>query len=459
MTANETQLQQDLESRLTRLAEELEVPGAAIGIYHAGQEFHAYCGVTNLDYPMPVDGDTLFQIGSTTKTFTGTAIMRLLEDGKVDLGAPVRDYVPELRLKDERVAERVTLLHLLNHTAGWTGDYFADTGSGDDALARYVELMAGLEQATPLGSAASYNNAAFSLAGRVIEKVTGETYERAVKELVFDPIGLEHSYVWMGDVMTRKYAAGHSRRGRELHVVRPWNIPRSSNPAGGIASTVGDQLRYARFHLGGGVVEGRSVLSGGLVERMRQPTARLEGGALGDSVGIAWLLKDVEGVRLVGHGGSTNGQQSEFQMAPEHDFAVTVLTNSDDGHQLGREMVKWALEACLGIVQKQSEPLPLGAGELAAYAGVFASEPATVTVVVEADRLVATVKLTDAGRETMRTFVGDEPPEQPPVPFKILPGDRFLVVEGSAKGTTGVFIREDGAISGVNLGGRLYRRA
>jgi len=162
-------------AKVRELAEQHEVPGVAAGIFLAGEEHYAFHGVTSVENPLPVGESTLFGIGSTGKTFTATAIMRLVEEGRVDLNAPVRKYIPELKLKDEKVAREVTVLHLLNHTAGWQGDFFADTGQGDDALARFVERMSELEQEAPLGSAMSYNNASLSLAGRVIESPAAPT--------------------------------------------------------------------------------------------------------------------------------------------------------------------------------------------------------------------------------------------------------------------------------------------
>jgi CubicO group peptidase (beta-lactamase class C family) len=186
--------QGQLRERLAEGAERLAVPGVAAGIYQAGREEYSFHGVTSIENPLPVDDGTMFQLGSIGKTYTATALLRLVERGELELDAPVRRYVPELRLKDEAVASSVTLLQLLNHTAGWQGDLMDDTGDGDDALARYVERMAGIEQEFPLGTAVAYNNASLSLAGRVIEKVTGRTYEQAVKELLFEPLGLEHSF-------------------------------------------------------------------------------------------------------------------------------------------------------------------------------------------------------------------------------------------------------------------------
>ena len=115
--------------------EEFSVPGASLGVLFDGEEETAALGVTSIEHPLDVTPDTLFQIGSITKTFTATAIMRLVERGAVDLDAAVRTYLPEFRLMDEDVAARATIRQLLTHTGGWLGDYFADFGRGADALA------------------------------------------------------------------------------------------------------------------------------------------------------------------------------------------------------------------------------------------------------------------------------------------------------------------------------------
>ncbi|HJP65492.1 MAG TPA: serine hydrolase domain-containing protein, partial [Actinomycetota bacterium] len=202
--------EKDLQAWVDEAAERLEVPGVSVGVYSAGQEHYAFHGVTSIENPLPVDEHTLFQFGSTGKTFTATAIMRLVEQGKVSLDERVRTYIPELKLQDEDVAREVRVLNLLNHTAGWQGDLEIDTGDGDDALAKYIEeKMPEFNQDTPLGATVTYNNASLSLAGRVIEKVTGLTFEQAIKELIFEPLGLKSTYFFMNDIMTRRFVAGH----------------------------------------------------------------------------------------------------------------------------------------------------------------------------------------------------------------------------------------------------------
>lgn len=454
--------QQEFASRLAELAGEFQVPGIAAGIYHEGAEQYAVSGITSIESPVPVDEDTLFQFGSTGKTFTATAIMRLVEQGKIDLVDPVRRYVPELKLKDEDTAQSVTILQLLNHSAGWQGDFFEDTGRGDDAIARYVEKMAGLEQVSPLGAQASYNNAALVLAGRVIEKVTNQVYEDVIKELLLQPLGLEHTFAFMNDIMTRRFVVGHTHHqdGR-ITVARPWALPRSLAPAGGWSASVHDQLAWARFHLSDGRAEnGEQVLSKASLDRMKEPTFSLGGSAIGDYVGISWLMKDLDGVRLVGHGGSTNGQRAAFQMVPARDFAVVVLTNSvPNGAQLHEAMVKWALERYLGVVQSEPQPITLTEDQLSSYTGAYKTIGSIVHLTMEEGRLLVKTEPSPETRARIRERGDDEPEDQPPYPIAILANDTYVFSDGPAKGTRGFFARDDaGLVTGINLGGRLATR-
>ncbi|MFT4037291.1 MAG: serine hydrolase domain-containing protein [Thermomicrobiales bacterium] len=381
----------ELEAFVTGRMAELGVPGVAVGIVAGNAEYAAGFGVTNIDHPLPVDAKTLFQIGSTTKTFTGTALMRLVEQGKVELDAPVRTYLPDFRVADAETSEEVLVKHLVTHTAGWYGDDFTDPGDGDDALAQYVAEMADLPQIAPVGEFFSYNNAAVSTAGRVIEVVTGKPYEEAVRELVLEPLGLEHSYFFADEVMTQAFAVGHTASPDDPdgppQVVPVWALPRSVAPAGGIISSVEDQVRYARFHLGDGTVEGETVLSPESLAAMQ--TAHGPGGSLGvyllDGVGVTWLLTSIDGERAAMHGGSTNGQQSSFLMLPDRDFAITVLTNADMGAVVAEETVLWVLDHLYGLSLPEPAPFKAPAADLAAYAGAYTFGDGLLLTVAEAD--------------------------------------------------------------------------
>jgi CubicO group peptidase (beta-lactamase class C family) len=444
-----------LQEKLTELATELAVPGVVAGIVLGDKTEIATHGVTNLDHPLPVDEGTLFQFGSTGKTVTATALLVLAEKGLVDLDAPVRTYLPELVLQDEDVAAKVTVLQLLNHTAGWMGDVFLDTGDGDDALEKYVAHMATLPQVTPLGESVSYNNASLSLAGLVIARVHGTTYEQAVRELVLDPLGLEHTFGFSKDIMTMRFASGHTRgEDGTVTVTRPWALARSATPAGGWTATIGDQLQWARFHLG---MYGDDVLSPSARSRMHEPTAVMPGSALGDAVGISWLLAELDGALLVGHGGTTHGQHSDFVMVPERDFAFVCMTNSGpNGAQLHAKLRAWALEHLLGLSTVEPVLAEVTDGDLAVYTGRYVTSAATMDLVAADGRLVAKVRITDPSLITE-----GESAEQPDVPLAMLvgDGDTYVIPEGDAKGLKGYFSRDAaGRVDGINFSGRHMAR-
>jgi CubicO group peptidase (beta-lactamase class C family) len=455
--------EKELRDKVTESASGLEVPGVSVGIYHDGQEHYAFHGVTSVENPLPVHENTLFQFGSTGKTFTATAIMRLVDQGKVSLDAPVRTYIPGLKLKDESVAAAVTVLQLLNHTAGWSGDLMDDTGDGDDALDKYIARMADLEQVTPLGSVVSYNNASLSLAGKIIANVTGMTYEKALKEMLFTPLGLDHTFFFMTEIMTRRFVAGHRQDpDGTIKVARPWAMPRGNAPAGGISANAGDQVKWARFHLGDGrAPDGTHLLSTELVDLMKQPTADMRGSALGDYVGISWLLRDIEDVRLVGHGGTTNGHHSDFVMVPERNFAIAILTNcGPNGPQFQEDVLRWALEAYLGVIDRDPEPIALGDSELEQYTGRYETIAAVADITARGGSLWVDVEIKPEMAAQLNEM-GEEIPEQPPVPLGLLggEGDRYIVPDGPAKGMKGYFVRgANGEIEAVHLGGRLATR-
>lgn len=178
----------------------LRVPGVSIGILHKGREYSAGFGVTSVEHPLPVTADTLFQTGSISKTFTGTLIMMLAEQGKVHLDASVRKYIKDFRVADQEVSRKVTVRDLLTHMGGWVGDYFNDFGNGDDALEKMVKDIAKLPQVQPLGTIWSYNNTGFNVASRIIDVVTGKSYEQALQEMLLDPLGLDMTFFYPSDL-------------------------------------------------------------------------------------------------------------------------------------------------------------------------------------------------------------------------------------------------------------------
>jgi CubicO group peptidase (beta-lactamase class C family) len=437
------------------------IPGVAVGVWADGREVYACHGVTSIDNPLPVDQDTVFILGSVTKTFTATALMRLVAEEKVDLNAPVRRYVPELKLTDEQAAKKMTVLHLLNHTSGLDWRVDIDSGEGDDALAREVAKLAAVTLIAAPGTRASYSQAGFSLVGRIIEKTTGQTYEQAVASLVFDPLGLSHSFFARDDVMTRRFAVGHNRdEDGRLSIARPWRHWRSNNPGGGLASSVADQLRWARFHLADGRAEnGTRVLPAKVLQQMKEQTVALRGSSLGDTFGICWFLREVDGVHTVGHGGSAHGQFAELLMVPERNFAVVSLSNANpDGVPFNQSVVRWALQNYLGLIDRDPEPLPFDAMRAQEIVGSYQNDFMTLTM--ETDR--AGMRIAIKIRPEIRAGAKAElPPDPEPADLGLLPGykDEYIITKGAYKGQRGFFTREaSGVITGVDLAGRLFSR-
>jgi CubicO group peptidase (beta-lactamase class C family) len=447
----------ELDARIEAGMKQYAIPGAAVGVLYQGREYVKGYGVTNVDYPVAVDGDTVFRAGSTTKTFTGTAVMRLVEQGKLDLDARVRRYLPGFRTSEPGVAARVTLRQLLNHSPGWLGDYFQDFGAGDDALARYVEGMVRVPQLTPLGSTFFYNNPAISLAGRVIEVVTGSSYEAAVRSLLLDPLGLAHSRFFSDQIVGFNVAASHNVVDGKA-VVDPsfWHLPRSLNPTGGLISSARDQLRWARFHLGDGrAPSGKRLLSRASLARMRSRPG--PGGTLLvelEGMGVTWMLRpSAQGVRIVQHGGDWAGQHSGFMMVPERGFAMTLLTNSESGPKLIRELFydDWALRRFAAVSNLPARLRVLSRRELAAYEGRYVGQA------IEANGKLTTTTFEIRGDNgQLRVLQGSDTF----VRLGFYRKDYVLVLDpaGQPIGARADFLRgADGRIAWWRFGGRLIR--
>jgi len=443
-------------------AQKYAIPGVAVGVWADGQEIYACHGVTSLDNPLPVNQDTLFVLGSVTKTYTATALMCLVAKGLVELNAPVRRYVPELMLVDEQAASQITVLNLLNHTSGLDWRVDVDSGEGDDALAREVAKLAGVKLVAPPGARASYSQAGFDLLGRIIEKVTGKTYEQAVASLILEPLELSHSLFSRDDVMTRRFAVGHNPdQNGKLTVARPWKHWRSNNPGGGLASSVADQLRWARFHLGDGHSKiGAQVLPAEVLRQMQAQTVVLQGSSLGDAFGLCWFLREVDGARAIGHGGSANGQFAELLIVPERNFAVVSLSNSTpNGIPFNQEVVRWALKNYLGLVDSDPEPIPFDAVRAQEIVGNYQNDFMILTIETAGTGLRIDTKIKPEIRAGAKTEL---PPDAEPADMALLPGDKddYIITDGTYKGLRGFFTRdENGTIVGVDLAGRLFKRS
>lgn len=427
-----------------------DVPGAALGMTCAGAEHVAVAGVTSVADPLPITADTLFMIGSTSKTFTATTALSLVEEGLLDLGRPVHEYLPALLdcpVDVRPLREAVVVRDLLTHTAGWQGDVGFDTGRGDDALARVVsEVLPQLPQHTPPGSSMSYNNVSSAVLARLVEVATGEVYETVLRDRLVAPLGLGQTFLYPEDVANRRHAVGHTSPGGVNVPAAEWPLPRCFTPVGGIASSVLDQLAYARFHLSGASA-GVAPITGGMRAMMRAPRVRINET---QHVGLSWLLRRRGDRMLVTHGGNVSYQHvSSFVMSPDADFAMTVLTNGQSGQLLNAEVVNWVLANVLGEPEFELAAMPgRGADELAEYVGDYEAADSRVEV-----------RRGGSGLTTRLRY--------PEVPDFDWPAQDVYFVSRDTVATTanpaeaaGEFIRDGGdGVTGLRWGLRLAHRA
>lgn len=180
----------DLAGRLAVLSGKYGVPGAQVAVLADGEIVDAAVGVLSTATGVEATGDAVFHIGSITKVWTATLVLQLVDEGSVDLDAPVRRYLPEFRVRDEEAAAAITVRQLLSHTSGIEGDLFVDTGRGDDAVEKFVPAIADAGLVHRPGEMFSYCSSGYVLLGRVVEVLRGKPFAAVVRERLAGPLGL-----------------------------------------------------------------------------------------------------------------------------------------------------------------------------------------------------------------------------------------------------------------------------
>jgi CubicO group peptidase (beta-lactamase class C family) len=428
----------------------LQVPGVTIGIYHKGKELAAGFGITSIEHPLPVTADTLFQTGSISKTFTGTLMMRLVEQGKVDLDAPVRKYLKDFKVRDKEVSRKVTVRQLLTHMGGWVGDYFNDFGNGDDALEKMVRDLAKLPQVQPLGSIWSYNNTGFNVASRIIEVVTRKPFEQAMQEMLLDPVGLEMTFFYPSDILfTHRFVVGHYIEEKKLKVARPWAIGRAGNGVGGVVSTARDLLKYARFHMSKGK---KNIISVRSLKAMRIPQA--DAGGRGQ-MGITWFIRKVGDITAYAHGGETHGQQAYIFFIPEKDFACAILTNSDAGRIINAGVFSKVMELYFNATANIPKPIDVSKEVLNECAGRYQIGTECFDLKIKGPHLMYH-HIPLGGFPMPDTPPG---PAMPPMRFCFYEKDKVIGLDEPYRNALGELFRDEkGRLQFFRIGGRAHKK-
>lgn len=333
-------------------------------------------GLAEVELGVPLAPDQVFRIASITKSFTAALFVQMAARGEVALDAPAVRYLPDVPLDP-----RITLRQLLSHTAGVSETDAvpqAPFGNGEVPLAEQVRRIAARPLNFEPGTAQRYSNAGYILLAAVIEKVTGQSWDAAMRTRLFEPLGLADTGYDHADAIIPGRASGYTSDKGALRNAAPFNvsIPKT---AGSLRSTAADLLRWMRA-----LSQGQVVGAAGFAE-MGKPA--LAGVGVQDRYGLGLYRWQIRGQDAIGHTGQINGFASALFYLPAEDTIVVVLANSDgfDAQMLARRMAAIVI----------GKPYPLsraGAARpeaLAALAGSYGSDPATSrTIAVQDGRLV-----------------------------------------------------------------------
>jgi len=339
------------------LIQKYQIPGTAIGFAQNGVPvYEKGFGYRDLERGLPVTMDTVFGVASVTKSFTCVAILQLQEQGKLSVHDPVVKYLPEFSTPTDDT-EKMTIHHFMTHSAGIPplpsliyakkrsldldpapNDYPGLTIDKDDkhepidTYEQLMEFIAGLEfdlLGEP-GTQFSYSNDSYALLGTIVQRVSGISFEKFVKDNILVPCGMEHTCFEIDELkdydnITSLYAARKVEGGLEVYESPVWWESPSMRGAGALKSTVNDMLKYAEIIRNNGKVGDNQILSKESVELMTTPYIECSPGRF---YGYGFMITpDYHGGTLVEHGGNLKAIASQICIIPERGITGMILTN------------------------------------------------------------------------------------------------------------------------------------
>jgi CubicO group peptidase (beta-lactamase class C family) len=311
-----------------------EVPGCAVAAVRDGNVILAAgWGRRDLEADLPVTADTLFAIGSTTKAFTAATVGALVDDGLLEWERPLRDYVPDVRLHDPVVTDRVSVVDLLSHRSGLPRHDLAWVGHPDLSRAELVRRLRFLPLSKDLRQAFQYCNLGYLVAGHAVEVLTGVPWEDYLRTSLLTPLGMDRSNLSVGDMEADPDHATAYERRRGAVVRVPQRPVTAMAPAGAINSCASDMARWLLAQLNGGELDGKAVMSADTVARQHAPYIVLPDdqtfpASTRHAYGLGWLIGRYRDHRLFEHAGGIDGFQTECMLLPDHGIGVAVLTNT-----------------------------------------------------------------------------------------------------------------------------------
>jgi len=345
-----------LESYINKGLEEWSIPGLAVGIVKSGKVVYAKgFGVKSIDSNEPVDKNTLFMIGSNTKSFTAMTLALLDASEKLSLNDKVQNWMPEFRLRDTLASEEVNITDLLSHRIGFEtfqGDF--TYWSSNLTRAQVIEKMALIEAPHGFRTKWGYCNAAFVTAGELIPRVIERSWEETVRDSILNPLKMNQTL--MVDEEFRNapnLAMPHSIVNEEISRVPIANINNLA-PAGSMSSNVPDLLKWLECLMNDGNVNSEQIFPAGAVQAIKSPASIL-GLDPGNNqlthfylYGLGLMINDRDGTLVYSHGGGVDGFVTQMMFIPEIQVGIVVLTNSDQNN-FYNDLTNEIRDAFLGI--------------------------------------------------------------------------------------------------------------
>jgi CubicO group peptidase (beta-lactamase class C family) len=311
-----------------------EVPGCAVAAVRDGEVVLASgWGRRDLETELPVTRDTLFAIGSTTKAFTAATVGALVDDRLLEWERPLRDYVPDLRLHDPVVTDRVSVVDFLSHRSGLPRHDLAWIGHPGWSRAEVVRRLRFLPLSRDLRESFQYCNLGYMVAGYAVAVLTGTSWEDYLRTRLLTPLGMDRSNLSADDMGADPDHASPYERRQGVIVPVPQRPVTALAPAGAINSCAADMARWLLAQLGGGKLDGQAVMSPDTVARQHQPHMVLPDDQIfpastRHAYGLGWLIGRYRDHRLLEHGGGIDGFQTECMLLPDHGVGVAVMTNT-----------------------------------------------------------------------------------------------------------------------------------
>ena len=405
-----TALEPILQAQLAELAPKSLVPGYVAAVYHAGQQIALVHGIANLNTGAPMTADTGWLLGSITKVLTTTALLRLVERGQVDLDQPVVRYLPDFRLSERGAAERILVRHLVNHTNGIDADTLMPTREfGPGAVASYISAMAGCGTLFEPGTFSHYTNPGFTLAGRIIELLTGLPFNEALEREIYATVGMPDSSTSATQAILRRTAIG-AFADPATGGVKPshlFMLPVSAAPAGATPIvTAADLIAFGRTHLNHGVSpNGTRVISRESAELMRTPSFGI-GTPNCEPSGLGWRLTPIGGTVALGHGGGSPGGTSSLVVFPELDLIVVGFGSGPGSVAIHDAVIATVLKELAGRSVEAPYQVSAAPTDLTPYEGEYRHFQSRTTV-KEVDGVLEIASAIEPCDDDHRRFMSD----------------------------------------------------